>query len=552
MQDEFVIDRIEWQRLRLELHIRTRQDEGLRFSLLRVFSKAEMLPEDMEEVAAEQPVYTDGHYVLVLKLSIAGTGSRSFLENGFYAIGAIKDGVRRLVYCEPSLAKGFDALDRIFRYKESYAYTVSFEGWPEEDRGLIFLIQSLFMEANPKWRRRRYLHDRLRLSMRIYTVFSLIARFLLNMLYFAVHSIYKGSGGILLMSERHKTLTGNLKAIDARIRERGIDKDHKISYLFRITREGDGNLIFRTKQMLLLARQDYIFVDDVAPTFTWMRLAKGVCLVQVWHSGGGFKSVGYTRFGKRASPHPAFSFHRYYTYALAGSDSLIETFQEMFGIDRESILPLGIPRIDGFLSEKAQSAGLSRLYDAYPGLKGRQMYFYCPTYRGAGQSVAYFDFSVIDFGRLGEFLKRQNAAMTIRLHPFVKQAVPIPSGLEELFYDLSAYPDINDIFYGADVMITDYSSAYYEYALLRRPMLFYTFDREIYEATRGVYQDVKDSAPGKVCDTFDELMAALESYDYDFEKTQAFLSVHYGHSEQNASDRLLDYILDNGEEAQQT
>jgi CDP-ribitol ribitolphosphotransferase len=54
---------------------------------------------------------------------------------------------------------------------------------------------------------------------------------------------------------------------------------------------------------------------------------------------------------------------------------------------------------------------------------------------------------------------------------------------------------------------------YYEFSLMKKPILFYTYDREIYELTRGVYRKVKENAPGKVCDTFSELLNALSNED---------------------------------------
>ena len=74
-------------------------------------------------------------------------------------------------------------------------------------------------------------------------------------------------------------------------------------------------------------------------------------------------------------------------------------------------------------------------------------------------------------------------------------------------------------------------------------MLFYTYDREIYELTRGVHRSVKDNAPGKVCDTFDELMYALENETYDFEKSVQFVKDQFGDYDGKAADRTIDLIL---------
>ncbi|MDR2519755.1 MAG: CDP-glycerol glycerophosphotransferase family protein [Eubacteriaceae bacterium] len=543
MTNRFIVDNISWERLFLTIYVKSEKREGARFSLLKTVSKQELVLEEMEEIPIGLAPYEDGHYAVRINLSVAGLSKRDFLENGFYLLTLSENGKQGYCYVEPAYAKNFDDLSRVFRYKDKYAYTVTFSGISEEDRGLAFLIYSVFMEANRSWKKRRYLHDRLRPLSRLRTALVILVRQGLNAFYFGMHIFWRGKGNILLMSERHQTITGNLKALNERLKSRGYSQEGKISHSFREFGQGEGKILFRLRQMALLARQTYIFVDDVCPTFTWMKLANDTVLTQVWHSGGGFKAVGYARFGKGGSPHPAYSFHRKYTYALCGSESLIEPFQEMFGIERAAILPFGIPRIDGFLKAPSREKGLKRLYESYPALEGKKMYFYCPTFRGAGQSVAYFDFSALDWDRLCSFLEKEESCFAIRMHPFVKERLSIAPTHSNVLFDLSDYPEINDIFYAASALITDYSSAYYEFALLGKPMLFYTFDREIYEATRGVYQSVQDAAPGKVCDTFDELIAALEEGDYEFYKAPLFLKKHFGNIEENASDRLLDYIL---------
>ena len=94
-----------------------------------------------------------------------------------------------------------------------------------------------------------------------------------------------------------------------------------------------------------------------------------------------------------------------------------------------------------------------------------------------------------------------------------------------------------------DVLITDYSSNYFEYSLLKRPIIFFTPDREIYELSRGVHRSVKEHAPGKVCDTFEEMMDALRTGDYEIEKVYKFVEENFGEYDGNAADRAIDYIL---------
>ena len=78
---------------------------------------------------------------------------------------------------------------------------------------------------------------------------------------------------------------------------------------------------------------------------------------------------------------------------------------------------------------------------------------------------------------------------------------------------------------------------------MKRPVLFYTPDRELYELSRGVHRSVRESAPGKVCDTFDELMEALENKDYEIEKIYQFVKDNFNNYDGHAADKAIDKIL---------
>ncbi|NED09853.1 hypothetical protein G3I55_50455, partial [Streptomyces sp. SID6648] len=78
----------------------------------------------------------------------------------------------------------------------------------------------------------------------------------------------------------------------------------------------------------------------------------------------------------------------------------------------------------------------------------------------------------------------------------------------------SEYPDIADLYLAADIMITDYSSVMFDYAHLKRPMLFFTYDLEHYRDTlRGFYFDFEQDSPGPLIDNSKELVDAIRDID---------------------------------------
>ena len=115
--------------------------------------------------------------------------------------------------------------------------------------------------------------------------------------------------------------------------------------------------------------------------------------------------------------------------------------------------------------------------------------------------------------------------------------------MKDRFADVNTFPNINDLFYITDLLITDYSSNIFEYSLMRKPMMFYAFDKIQYSFSRGFHRDYEEAAPGKVCYDFEELMQALEKKDFEYEKVEEYVEKHFDYIDSGASDRVIDWIL---------
>ncbi len=371
----------------------------------------------------------------------------------------------------------------------------------------------------------------------------IIAKWMLNRYYRILASLYKKTGRrILIMSENRNGIMDNLEAIDTRLKERGLDKQFKITYHFRNIFAGRQNPFSWLRTLALIAKHDYIFVDDYAPIFSFLDLDKRTVLVQVWHAGFGFKLVGYGRFGIKGSPHPVKSCHRKYTYALIGNDYLREIYSEVFGIEKEALLATGMPRLEHFLDKSHMDDVTASFYETFPELKGKRIITFAPTYRGSNQKNAYYDFSKLDFDRLYEFCKETDTVFIIKQHHFLREKAPIVPEQSDVFYECSDYK-LNDLFYVTDVLITDYSSCFYDFLLLGRPVLFFTYDRAVYSATRGVHRPITKVAPGTICDDFDQLLEALRTENYGNMEAVNFLKDKCTTNKMLASDKVIDYIL---------
>ena len=85
--------------------------------------------------------------------------------------------------------------------------------------------------------------------------------------------------------------------------------------------------------------------------------------------------------------------------------------------------------------------------------------------------------------------------IALRMHYFISDNIDL-TGFEDFAYDFSKYNDINDLYISSDILITDYSSVFFDFANLRKPILFFTYDIEKYQSMlRGFYIDVNNDLP---------------------------------------------------------
>lgn len=351
----------------------------------------------------------------------------------------------------------------------------------------------------------------------------------------------KASNTILFMTEQSDTLGANLKAVMNQMYSRGMDKDYEI-----ITSARPASYKEESKESWLelidkLAKSDIIFIDDHAPIFDWLTLNKKTKLIQLWHAGAGFKSSGYSRWGHKGCPSPVCC-HRQYTYGIAGSKNILHFFSEVWGINDEQVLPTGMPRMDEFLDPVYRKAKEAELYQKYPVCKDKKVILFAPTYRGKNRKEAYYPYEYIDMDELYRVCG-DDYIVFFKMHPWVNKPITIEAKYQDKFFDVVEYPNINDLFYFTELLITDYSSNIFEYSLMKKPMLFFAFDKFEYSFTRGFHRNYEDAAPGKVCYQFDEVIKAIELQDFEIEKVDEYVAHHFDYIDSNASDRVIDWIV---------
>ncbi len=259
----------------------------------------------------------------------------------------------------------------------------------------------------------------------------------------------------------------------------------------------------------LLASAQTIVVDDFYPLLYPLTVRPETRVLQVWHAAGAFKKMGWSRVGLPGGPLPGSLAHRNYTDATVSSERVRPAYAEAFAMGIDHVHALGVPRTDAFFEEARVRATAERVRSAYGVAAHQKIALFAPTFRGDSQYGASFDLDALNAERVASQLGDDWVVM-VKLHPFVAASTSQRGGSGRV-RDASGERELNDLLMAADVLITDYSSAIFEYALLRRPTVFFCPDLAEYTAARDFYFPFDEYATGPVVTESDELADAIRT-----------------------------------------
>lgn len=349
---------------------------------------------------------------------------------------------------------------------------------------------------------------------------------------------------ILFCSASRGEIGGNEKFIRDRMVERGLDKQFVFRYDFVSSINVKRSIWKFLRLGYWLATSDVVILDDYYPQIYVVDFPPDVKVIQAWHACGAFKTVGLERMGKPGAPALDTRIHKNYTHVPVSSMHSALHNAEAFGLNLNKFYPIGVPRTDIFFNEDYRQKACRQMYEAFPAAKAaKKVYLYAPTFRGINARDAWFPFDKVDLHRWGDFCRRTQSILLVKMHPFVPQKVEIPAEYADCIFDAANLREVNDLLFIVDVLVTDYSSIIYEFSLLHRPMYFYVFDQKMYEASRDFYEPFDQIIPGKAIKTFDGLMEALEKEDFDYNELDRFVKKNFACPDGKATDRFIDELI---------
>lgn len=307
---------------------------------------------------------------------------------------------------------------------------------------------------------------------------------------------------------------------------------------------------FSLKYFYYMTRAKYWVNNMRQPV--WYAKRDSQVLLETWHGTPLKKLVFDMDDVYSASPtykRQVYSQSRFWDYLISANPFSTNVFQSCFLYEKDKILESGYPRNDIlYAPDKEEIAAQIKKNLGIP--RDKKTILYAPTWR----DDEFYDKGQYKFKlKLDlEYLRKEigdEYVILLRTHYFIADAIDV-TGMEDFVFNVCKYNDIAELYLISDICITDYSSVFFDYANLRRPILFFTYDLEKYrDVLRGFYISIENDVPGPLLFTNEEIADAVKNIDKVNEQYAQRYEEFYNRfccfDDGHASQRVVEQVFDN-------
>jgi CDP-glycerol glycerophosphotransferase len=294
------------------------------------------------------------------------------------------------------------------------------------------------------------------------------------------------------------------------------------------------------EHLAMMGRARYLVANGTVLGFH--RKRRGTTFLQTWH-GTPLKKIGFHT--RRSDSRDARKAVKSLEQNVPNWDLLLSPSRFSTPILREAfnysgpVLETGYPRNDLLLAPEADEVR-ARVRERLAIAPGQQAVLYAPTFRDDQQFAREDDVQQL-VRALGD-----THVVLLRMHKI--DAGRLTLGEDSLYRDVSNYPDNRELYLAADVLVTDYSSLMFDFAVTRKPMLFHTPDLAEYrDELRGFYLEFEAEVPGPLSATAEELADAVLNLDAVVDRSRdayaRFVERFCHLDDGRASERAVDALL---------
>lgn len=331
--------------------------------------------------------------------------------------------------------------------------------------------------------------------------------------------------------------------IDSKYEIKLFTSDKNLSPILKIK-----NSIFRISSSVLIT------------THSIVRYKKKQKIIQLWH-GTPLKAMGLldNTYSQRWIKNDKCVFDNL-NNIISISDFYKTILNSSIGQPNYKYVLTGYPRND-FLLEENKELNFSYNIKYFDFTK--KTIFYVPTFKkgyadrceGACRDENFFGIQEFELEKFSNFLQERNYNLVLKLHPFeeayYKEQIKNKK-IKNIFFIDTEFLTLNNmdlytLLGKSDMLITDYSSVYFDYLLTQKPILFINSDEEQYRETRGFLLEPYDYwTPGPKVQTQiefeDEIVRLLENRNYYLDERRAMLNIFHKYKDSNSCERVWNFI----------
>lgn len=339
---------------------------------------------------------------------------------------------------------------------------------------------------------------------------------ILKFIYFVLSPFVKVDNKLILFSSLNGKFADNAKYLYLRVIEEKKFKAYWVAHdqeTYALLKSKNMPVLKLNYKIFLTAIKARIFITTHNYQDVFFVKNKKTCVINLWH-GTPLKKMGFDSKvdSKRLYFKEKFGINEYkkIDYLCVSSRQTIPAFQSSFKISENKLLLTGLPRNDIL-----QKACTDPIYDknikekvkAMLNIKGEKIALYAPTFRD------YYISRIDLIKNLKEIFRQNDIELVIKLHPLDKDSA---------YFD-QINIDIQKLLIASDLLISDYSSVFFDYAILGRPIILFLYDLDTYKSQRnGFYIDI-NNLPFIKCYNTDQINQTLKNvFDLDTTKIKEF------------------------------
>ena len=293
------------------------------------------------------------------------------------------------------------------------------------------------------------------------------------------------------------------------------------SYVWEFKKEEKGSLVpcartvrsksFRALIEILTSR----FIITNNDFYWWIPIRKKQVLLQTWHGGGAYKKVGVDEKWNSIFIKEQMLLAKNITYYVSSSAKFTEVQSGSKNVPIEKFIKTGMPRNAIFFDYEKMNCLRKKVFDLYGLDNERKVILYAPTFRGKPSwklSNSQRDYGCLNFESIKKTVEERFGAGFLVLYRAHHLDSRLENYLPSFAIDASQYEDMQELLCAADVLITDYSSTMWDFALTKKPCFLYAPDLQRYASRRGFYTDPK-TWPFPLAETEEQLALNIKNFD---------------------------------------